>query len=278
MTNDPMLRVGKIPFLNLLPIFRALETRFPVEYVRFVSGHPSELNRRLRSGKLDIAPSSSIEYGKFPERYLLCPDISISSRSKVMSVLLFSHRPVGDLPGDPIAVTSGSDTSIVLLEILLREFLRKPNRLVRTSLSASEALIRHPAYLAIGDEAIRASLKGVAHHVTDLGEWWHRETGTPFVFALWIVSRDSLRKRGTGLRRFARTLAEAKKAAREEIDRENGVPSGPEWIPRDFLSEYWRNLSYDLSQEIEGLERFFLLARKIGRIPAPPPLRFLDLP
>ncbi len=278
MTNDPMLRVGKIPFLNLLPIFRALETRFPTEHVRFVSGHPSELNRRLRSGKLDIAPSSSIEYGKFPERYLLCPDISISSRSKVMSVLLFSHRPVGDLPGDPIAVTSGSDTSIVLLEILLREFLRKPNRLVRTSLSASEALIRHPAYLAIGDEAIRASLKGVAQHVTDLGEWWHRETGTPFVFALWIVSRDSLRKRGTGLRRFARTLAEAKKAAREEIDRENGVPSGPEWIPRDFLSEYWRNLSYDLSQEIEGLERFFLLARKIGRIPEPPPLRFLDLP
>jgi chorismate dehydratase len=277
MTAKPMIRVGRIPFLNLLPIFRALETRLPMEYVRFVSGHPSELNRKLRTGKLDISPSSSIEYGILPERYLLCPDISISSRSKVMSVLLFSHRPVSDLPGDPIAVTNSSDTSVLLLEILLREFLGKKNRLARTSLSASEALLRYPAYLAIGDEAIRGSLSGAAAHVTDLGEWWNRETGAPFVFALWIVSRNALRERGESLRRFARTLVSAKRIAREEMDREDDHIIGPEWIPRDFLSEYWRNLSYDLSAEIEGLERFFRLAVKIGRIPAAPPLRFLDL-
>ncbi|MGA7104165.1 MAG: menaquinone biosynthesis protein [Candidatus Deferrimicrobiaceae bacterium] len=276
MTAEPMIRVGRIPFLNLLPIFRVLETRLPMEHVRFVSGHPSELNRKLRKGKLDISPSSSIEYGKFPERYLLCPDISISSRSKVMSVLLFSHRPVSDLPGDPIAVTNSSDTSVLLLEILLREFLGKKNRLVRTSLSAGEALLRYPAYLAIGDEAIRGGLSGAAAHVTDLGEWWNRETGAPFVFALWIVSRNALRERGKHLRQFARTLVSAKRIAREEMDREDDPIIGPEWIPRGFLSEYWRNLSYDLSAEIEGLERFFRLAVKIGRIPAAPPLRFLD--
>lgn len=277
MKAEPMIRVGRIPFLNLLPIFRALETRFPVEHVRFVSGHPSELNRMLRVEKLDISPSSSIEYGKFPERYLLCPDLSISSRSKVMSVLLFSHRPVNDLPEDPIAVTHSSDTSVLLLEILLRIFLGKRNRLVRTSLSTGEALLRFPAYLAIGDEAIRASLSGAAAHVTDLGEWWNRETGAPFVFALWIISRNALREGGETLRGFARTLVSAKRIAREEMDREDGRMIGPEWIPRSFLSEYWRNLSYDLSAEIEGLERFFRLAVKIGRIPAVPPLRFLDL-
>ncbi len=277
MKAEPMIRVGRIPFLNLLPIFRALETRFPVDYVKFVSGHPSELNRKLRGGKIDISPSSSIEYGKHPERYLLCPDISISSRSKVMSVLLFSHRPVSDLPGDPIAVTNSSDTSVLLLEILLREYLGKRNRLVRTSLFAGEALLRYPAYLAIGDEAIRASLSGAAAHVTDLGEWWNRETGAPFVFALWIVSRNALREQGEPLRRFARTLVPAKRIAREEMDREGDRILGPEWISRSFLSEYWRNLSYDLSTEIEGLERFFRLAVKIGRIPVAPPLRFLDL-
>jgi len=268
-----MLRVGRIPFLNLLPIYRALEAGFPLEYVRFVSGHPSELNRKLRTGKLDISPSSSIEYGNHPERYLLVPDVSISSRSKVMSVLLFSHRPVADLPGGAIAVTRSSDTSIILLEILLREFLGKRNRLVRTSLPPADALRSHPAYLAIGDEAIRTSLAGVADHVTDLGEWWNRETGTPFVFALWIVSREQR----THVQRFARTLLSAKKIAREEIGGgDRGIPA-PEWVPRDFLSEYWQNLSYDLVKEIGGLERFFLLAAKIGRIPAPPPLRFLDL-
>lgn len=272
-----MLRVGKIPFLNLVPMFRALESGLPMDYVRFVTGPPSALNRKLRAGRLDISASSSIEYGKYPERYVLCPDVSISSRSKVMSVLLFSHRPVGDLPGDPIAVTGSSDTSVILLEILLREFLGKRNRIVRTSLPPGEALRRHPAYLAIGDEAIRAHLTGVSDHVTDLGEWWRRETGTPFVFALWIVSRDSLAERGKEVRRFARTLISAKKTAREEFMREQNSLPGTEWIPRTFLSEYWRNLSYDLGEETAGLETFFRLAGKIGRIPAVPPLRFLDL-
>jgi len=272
-----MLRVGKIPYLNLLPVFRALETNFLMDYVRFVPGPPYELNRKLRAGRLDIAPSSSVEYGKFPERYLLCPGISISSRAKVMSVLLFSHRPVDDLPRGPIAVTGSSDTSTLLLEILLREFLGKGGRIIRTALRAREALQRHPAYLAIGDEAIRMSLANAAPHVTDLGEWWHRETGTPFVFALWIVSRDALRKREEDLRRFVRTLILAKNVARENIDHGHGGIAGPEWIPGALLAEYWRNLSYDLSGELEGLSLFFRLAAKIGRIPAVPPLRFLDL-
>ncbi len=277
MKANTMLRVGKIPFLNLLPLFQALENNFPMDYVRFVPGPPYELNRKLRAGRLDISPSSSVEYGKLPERYLLCPGLSISSRAKVMSVLLFSHCSVDDLPGDPIAVTGSSDTSTLLLEILLREFRGKRNRLVRTALAPPEALQRFPAYLAIGDEAIRMNLAGAAAHVTDLGEWWNRETGTPFVFALWIVSRDALQTRGEAVRRFARTLIRAKGVARENIDRENGGIRGPAWIPGDVLSEYWRNLSYDLSGEIEGLARFFRLAAKLGRIPAVPPLRFLDL-
>jgi len=98
MTNLS-LRVGRIPYANLAPIFHALTTHFSLEGVRFVAGTPSELNRKLRAGRLDISPSSSIEYGKHPDRYLLCPDISISSRSKVMSVLLLSNGP-----GDPDAL------------------------------------------------------------------------------------------------------------------------------------------------------------------------------
>ena len=273
-----MLRVGKIPFLNLLPIFRALETGFPVEYVRFVSGHPSDLNRKLRAGELDISPSSSIEYGKHPERYLLCPDVSISSRSKVMSVLLFSHRPVGELPMDPIAVTRSSDTSVVLLEILLREFLGKRNRMVRTDLPPGEALRIHPAYLAIGDEAIQAGLTGIADHVTDLGEWWNRETGMPFVFALWIVSREALSRRREALLGFARTLLTAKRIARESLTRPEHLLIGPDWMPKEMRTAYWRNLSYDLKEEKQGLVKFYRLAKKIGRIPSEPPLRFLELP
>jgi chorismate dehydratase len=276
MTN-PSLRVGHIPYANLVPIFHALTTHFSLEDVRFVSGAPSELNRMLRAGRLDISPSSSIEYAKHPDRYLLCPDISVSSRSKVMSVVLLSNEPLKNLPDGPIAVTRASDTSVVLLEILLRESLGKRNRLVRTAFPVGEALRRHPAYLAIGDEALQASLSGTAKHVTDLGDWWRRETGTPFVFALWIVSRESLLRRGEALRGFARTLLTAKRIARESLTRPEHLLIGPDWMPKELRTAYWRNLSYDLKEERQGLVRFYRLAKKIGRIPAVPALRFLDL-
>jgi chorismate dehydratase len=277
MTRNPTLRVGLIPYANLVPIFHALTTHFRLEDVRFVPGMPSELNRMLRSGRLDISPSSSIEYGKHPDRYLLCPGISVSSRSKVMSVLLLSNDPLKRLPDGPIAVTRASDTSVVLLEILLREFLGKRNRIVRTNLPPGEALRRHPAYLAIGDEALQASLFGAAKHVTDMGEWWRRETGTPFVFALWIISREALPRRRDALRAFAGMLLTAKKIARESLTRPEHLRIGPEWMPGDLLTAYWKNLSYDLDDEAEGLLRFYRLARKIGKIPSAPPLRFLDL-
>ena len=35
--------------------------------------------------------------------------------------------------------------------------------------------------------------------------------------------------------------------------------------------------SYDLGDETEGLSLFYELAAKIGRIPAAPPLRFLEI-
>ena len=271
------LRVGRIPYANLVPIFHGLGNVGMPDGISFVDGHPFELNRMLRGGELDLSPSSSIEYAAHPDRYLLCPGISISSKSRVMSVLLLSNGPLRDLPPEPIAVTGNSDTSILLLEILLRESLGRGNLLVRTELPAREALRRHPAHLVIGDEAIRAAVDGVAPHVTDLGEWWRRETGKPFVFALWIATRSAWEERRDPLSRFSAALLEAKRSAQASIRRGEYPWGGPDWIPPAFLDAYWHCLSYDLGEEAEGLSLFYELAAKIGRIVAVPPLRFLEI-
>lgn len=270
------LRVGRIPYANLVPIFHGLGIGSVPVGVSFVDGHPSELNRMLRDGGLDLSPSSSIEYAVHPDRYLLCPRISVSSKRRVMSVLLLSNGPLRQLPPEPIAVTGNSDTSITLLEILLRESLGRANLLVRTELSAREALRRYPAHLVIGDEAIRAAVDGVAPHVTDLGEWWRRETGKPFVFALWIATRSAWEERRDPLCRFSVALLEAKRSAQASIRRGEYPWGGPEWIPPAFREAYWHCLSYDLGKESEGLSLFYELAAKIGRIAAAPPLRFLE--
>lgn len=278
MSIERPLRIGKIPYANVYPVYRALEQILPPGSAVFVEGHPRELNRMLREGSLDISPSSSIEYALHPERYLLVPDISIAAREKVMSVLLLSNRPLEALPEGPIAMTEASDSSVVLLEILFRQFLRRENPLVRSPLSAVEALRRYPACLAIGDAAIRAAIDGVAPVVTDLAAWWRRETGKPFVFALWIVSRGAVESNGPALRAFVRMLLSAKAIARRSIEREADTPIGPDWIPPDFRQEYWDNLTWELGAgEREGLSLFYALAAKAGKIQAAPALAFLPL-
>jgi chorismate dehydratase len=277
MAGKSLLRVGRIPYANLVPIFHALEEVGAHIAHDFVDGHPYDLNRRLREGKLDLSPSSSIEYALHPDRYLLCPGVSVASRSRVMSVLLLSNFPLRALPPEPIAVTGNSDTSVILLEILLRETLGRQNLLVRTELSPEAALSRFPAYLAIGDEAIRAAVERVAAHTIDLGEWWRKETGKPFVFALWIASRRAWATRRNALKRFAAALLDAKLSVQASIRRRHYPWGGPEWIPARFREAYWQCLSYDLDEEQEGLALFYRLAAKIGRIGAAPPLRFLEI-
>ena len=277
MAAKSVLRVGRIPYANLVPIFHALRSTGAPDEALFVEGHPSELNLLLRSGGLDLSPNSSIEYAVRPDLYILCPGISIASHTRVMSVLLLSNGPLRELPPDPIAVTGASDTSVALLEILLGESLGRRNPLVRTEQTPEEALRDHPAYLAIGDEAIRAAVEGTAPHITDLGEWWKRETGKPFVFALWIASRDAWEgpQRGA-LSRFAAALIDAKHSVQDSIRRGEYPWGGPDWIPAKFREDYWRCLSYDLDKEAEGLSLFYRLAEKYGRIPSAPPLRFLE--
>lgn len=277
MTAHHPLRVGRIPYANLVPVFHALRDAPGAAGALFVDGHPSELNALLRSGGLDVSPNSSIEYAVRPDLYILCPGISVSARVRVMSVLLFSNMPLREMPGDPIAVTDASDTSVALLEILLGETRGKPNPLVRTALPPEKALREFPACLAIGDEALRASVSRVAPHVTDMGEWWKRETGKPFVFSLWIAARSAWEDaRKEPLARFAAALLDAKRSVRDAILRGEYPWGGPAWMPEKLKEDYWHCLSYDLEEETEGLSLFYRLAAKYGRIPAAPRLEFLE--
>jgi chorismate dehydratase len=50
-------RLGRISYVNMAPVFYRLDAE-----VEEVQGVPTELNRRLLDGELDLAPISSIEY------------------------------------------------------------------------------------------------------------------------------------------------------------------------------------------------------------------------
>src|SRR5438094_5064376 len=101
-----MIRLGRIGYVNMAPVFYRLD--FEVEEV---VGVPTELNRRLLGGDLDVAPISSIEYARNADTLRLMPKLCVSSEGAVESIQLISKTPLERIR--TVAVTPESATSVV---------------------------------------------------------------------------------------------------------------------------------------------------------------------
>ncbi len=261
------LTVGHITYANCAPFFHFLEDcGFNG---RIVDGVPFELNRLLAAGELDLCPSSSIEYARHASDYLLLPGHSISSMGAVQSVLLFTDRPLNELSEVPIQITGESATSVALLQVLLQEFFQVGNvTFNRTEPGAVGLDGQQLPLLLIGDRALQAKKEMTdSCMVLDLGELWYHFTGLPFVFALWIVNRESARQKGEEIREFLQQLTASRaKSSRSYAALAQAVPESA-WMGEKELVEYWQRVSYDLDPlQLEGLRCFYLLLEKNGLI------------
>ena len=112
-------RCGRIAYLNVLPIYFALEHLFGENGFHLVRGTPAELNAVMRRGEVDLGSISAMEYGRTFRDYLLLPDLSISSKGAVGSVLLFSRVPFSGLDGRTIRVSAASASGAALVKVLM---------------------------------------------------------------------------------------------------------------------------------------------------------------
>jgi chorismate dehydratase len=268
------LRLGRIGFLNVLPIYYPLESGIISHPFVIVSGNPACLNQLMAAGRLDLSVVSSIEYARHPERYYILPDLSISCNGAVKSVLLFSKVPVEMLNGKTITVTKASHTSVALLKILCSEHLRIEADLAAGCFREAAADGDLPAaFLAIGDEALRLGARDLYPYRLDLGEAWRSWTGLPFVFALWVIQRKSAERLDGSLRTTMEVLAAAKHWGRTHLDQVCAVAGQKGIVGAAELQVYYRCLGYDLRQgEQEGLALFYRLLRDAGEIAEVPRL------
>lgn len=277
MLPDTQLTLGFISFLNCVPFFACLEDNgFSGE---FVAGVPSELNRMLQNGELDVSPSSSFEYARNWRDYVVLPQHSIASQGPVKSVLLFSPVELHDLEGQSISITGESATSINLLRVLLREFYHLNNVTDKVPECEIEGLInqKKPALL-IGDRALRMAKNlpsGVK--IFDLGELWTENTGLPFVFALWMIRKDALAKYAEPLKHLGSQLMKSRTQVlahphsfAETAARATGIDAGT-------IINYWKTIDYRLNDEHKkGLLLFFSLCSKYKLLEQEPELNFLE--
>ncbi len=268
------LKIGKISFLNIFPIFKVLEGECYCPEYEFVEGFPTELNEMLRKGEIDISPSSSVEYLRDKESYTYLDGHSISAKGPVRSILLFSRVPIENLGGHEITATHKSATSVSLLRVVLTKFYGMDLDIIVSRAPIEEAISKHSAYLAIGDEAIGLSraaldikttedsmpckLQSINHqafYVYDLSELWHMHTGLPMVFALWTLKRETMHKRKDEIEGFGSALEESRKIAQEKLWE---IASTPGLIlPPEEAFSYWNEIIYGLPEDcLKGLELF----------------------
>lgn len=247
-----MIRLGRISYVNMAPVFFRLEAE-----VEEAPGVPTELNARLLAGEIDLAPISSIEYGRNAGRLRILPRLCVSSEGAVDSIQLVSRTPIEHI--DSVAVTPESATSVVLTKVLLPHA-----ELVPLGEKAD-------AKLLIGDAALRSAFEDpTPHH--DLGRLWLERTGLPMVFAVWACPDPA----PPGALDLEAELVASVRRARAEPEQLAYEASESYGYPAGFLARYFEKLRYSFGpRERAGLITFFELARDVGELERVPELRFV---
>lgn len=271
------MRMGRISFLNVLPIYHPLETGIIPHNFELVSAPPALLNDMMAQGALHASSCSCIEYARRADRYYLIRDLSIGSSGPVMSVLLLSQLPIARLENQEILISGESHTSVALLRLLLRDYYGVRATLRTGSVSASLNSGERPvAFLAIGDEALRLRAHPDYPTRVDLAEAWRKWTGMPFIFGLWVADAATA---DAGL--FQDDPGEILRRGRDwglaHMDIILDITGYGCPMSREELRDYYRKgLFYTLrDDQLAGLKLFYEKLAGAGMIPAVPPLRFL---
>lgn len=247
-----MIRLGRISYVNMAPVFYGLEAE-----VEEVVGVPTELNRMLLDGEIDIAPIPSIEYARNHDRLRILPRLCVSSEDAIDSIQLVTRMPFGQVRS--VAVTPESATSVVLVRILLPKA-----EIVPLGMDADATLL-------IGDAALKSAFEDPTPHF-DLGRLWLERTGLPMVFAVWAA----LEPLTDGLTELEHALVASVRLARSEPERLAQQSSETYGYPPGFMARYFEKLRYSFGpRERAGLYTFLEMARDAGELEHVPELRFV---
>ena len=252
-----MIRLGRISYVNMAPVFHRLNVE-----VEEIPGVPTELNRMLLDGQLDIAPISSIEYARHASSLRLLPRMCVSSEGAVESIQLVSRAPFSQIRS--VAVTPESATSVVLTKVLLPHAEHVP--------LGSEEGKEADAKLLIGDAALKSAFEDPTPHY-DLGRLWLERTGLPMVFAVWAAPEPVVE----GLAELEHALVASVRLARAEPQVLAHEASARYGYPAGYLARYFEKLRYSFGpRERAGFYTFLELARDVGELERVPELRFVQ--
>lgn len=155
---------------------------FPAE-IAYMS--PAKVCDAIESGQYDAALLPVASLSSIQRDVESIGAFGIACTGAVSSVLLCCKYPLARIlrAQAPIYVSEKSRTSRELLIALCRAAYDRTPRLTAHPDEAA-------AKLYIGEDALEVARDSSWGGVVDMGDWWHKMTGLPFVFARWVVRRE----------------------------------------------------------------------------------------
>ena len=268
------LRVAAVSFLNARPLYHLLlndktaprdehgELLFEVQECP-----PSECAQRLADGECDLALVPVGSYAEHPE-WEVVPGVGIGCRGEVETVVLAAEVPLEAI--EDIYLDAASRSSILLLRLLLAQKGLSPRMHSEAHGKGIDRVQGNSAALIIGDAAFGVSER--CSQVIDMGQWWFKETGLPFVFAFWAARPGLLTPTHVEALQQARDKGCLKYIERLSREYRNSrIEQGLESHDENHYANYLRKkIRYGLeTQQREGLVEFLSQVHRNNLIDIP---------
>jgi len=207
----------------------------------------------------------------------IIPGCAIASKGKIRSLLLVrrASQPITDIL--TVAADTSSRATLTYTQILFQlwenpfaEFFQhRPDLDAMLEECDAAILIGDPALFALEDRQNREQRTGEKLIYHDLSEEWIKQTGVPWISAVWAVREGSL-----AAHRLTMTELAADFTASRDRGLDNIEALVQEWsaklpVPEETIRTYLTsNIFYILDEECQkGLKTFYQLAAKYKILP-----------
>ena len=272
-----MVKLGKITYINAVPIYYGLDEKIANDNkITLITRPPSTLNKMLEEEKLDISPVSSVAYARNYKNWFLMQDFSISCFKEVLSVLLLSKYPIEKLDKKKIMLIDESETSVALIKLFLFEKNIKANFETKKITDCKKISNDVDAMLVIGDIALKEQWdKKQFKYSFDLGKMWQEKTNLPFVFAVWAIRKKFAKSYPNKILKVKKILEHSRKLGYEKIDNIINSANKKLNIEKKLCKKYYKCLDCTLGDEhIKSLKLFFKLLFEAKIITNNPTIKF----
>ncbi len=175
--------LSAVEYLNTMPFVEGLVGHDFTRKILIEKDTPAECAEKLLNGKADIGLVPVVTVPQLSNfRPIL--EWGIGCDGEVSSVLLASNEPIFDLDGiylDPHSLTSNQ-----LMQILAKEYFDVSPIFEKPEEKDNWTPRENWGRVLIGDKALHLSSQFPFKY--DLGVFWKKLTGLPFLFAIWMCS------------------------------------------------------------------------------------------